>query len=130
MKRIVLALVAACLTVSVAAPSHAQERISTVSKVKVIPGQGAVFHDGYPIRICFGMEANRNLQTSVTMALDMKSVKDGAKWKTTKYVLPPNTVGCIFAAAHGRGQVKLRSRVTNNERYLPSVSRVVVVTVV
>lgn len=123
---------AAALTASViAAPqAHANEaRATTKSIVKVIPGGGNVFQNGDPIRICAGTETSQIVTSAVKMSIDFRSDREGAKWKSLYFDIQPNTVGCLFAAVKGHGDVQIRSRTYNNSEVLGSASRKVTITV-
>lgn len=128
------AALAAALALSIgAAPAHAADGRYTISatKIAVIPGQGNVFHDGDPIRICAGVEIGQATDALVTLSIDERSVQAGSKWRPViVFQNTPNTISCMYAAVHGHGESKLRVRVHRTRHYPAATSRTVYLSVV
>ncbi len=120
---------AAGLVVGLTPANAAEPRLTpTATVLKVIPGQGNLFQDKDPIRICFGIETDQATDHRVWMTLDSKATHPDAEWETiASFTIPANTIRCLTSRVHGFGDIAVRARVMRTPHYNWTTSRIVIV---
>lgn len=131
MKRIPAVLAALLIALglsSAIAPAHAGEaRMESTTVVKMLPGQGHVFHEGDPVRICVGTFTVWRTDRVVHVVLEQRSAA-GAHWKAiADFVSHVNKTNCLLGVVQdvSTGDVLVRARTIRNPEIERSRSRTI-----
>lgn len=113
--------------------AHADARVASSSLLQVLPGaERSTFHDGDPIRLCYGSRSQHVSDASVMLVIEQRQVREGAHWRlVVQQRVQLNSTHCWTTQVRVNGEhdpdLQLRTRTVRSPLVERSTSRVVTI---